>query len=192
MFSAIVLIALATVIVAVIWYRYNSNDALPPAIRIGQTLPSLKLVDENNENVSFQMLQGRPAVVVFLRGSWCPFCNAQVEKLTRSYRRINELGANLIFVTPKPLATTRRVADHFNVEFDFWLDKDLAMAAALGIRASGEVPDEIRERFGSDTVWPTSLLVDGEGSIRYSSMTHDIRARPDPDQIIKALELLRA
>ena len=55
-------------------------------------------------------LAGSPTVILFVRGSWCPFCNEQVEKLTAYYRDIVDLGAKLILVTPKPGQTPTRMA----------------------------------------------------------------------------------
>ena len=34
------------------------------------------------------VVPGALAVILFVRGNWCPFCNAQVKELTQYYREI--------------------------------------------------------------------------------------------------------
>ena len=125
-------------------------------------------------------LHGTATVMLFVRGNWCPFCSSQVENLTVHYKDIVDLGARLILVTPKPLETTRRVAEFFKVEFDFWLDVDLAVAKQLGLLHKSGVPDDHRKEYGADTVWPTALVIDPSGIIRYTELSKFIVDRPDP------------
>jgi len=132
-------------------------------------------------------LHGTATVMLFVRGNWCPFCSSQVENLTVHYKDIVDLGARLILVTPKPLETTRRVAEFFKVEFDFWLDVDLAVAKQLGLLHKSGVPDDHRKEYGADTVWPTALVIDPSGIIRYTELSKFIADRPDPKILSREL-----
>lgn len=132
-------------------------------------------------------LHGTATVMLFVRGNWCPFCSSQVENLTVHYKDIVDLGARLILVTPKPLETTRRVAEFFKVEFDFWLDVDLAVAKQLGLLHKSGVPDDHRKEYGADTVWPTALVIDPSGIIRYTELSKFIVDRPDPKVLSREL-----
>ena len=133
-------------------------------------------------------LHGAPAVILFVRGSWCPFCSSQVENLTKYYKDIVDYGARLILVTPKPLETTRRVAQFFEVEFDFWLDESLAVAPQLGLLDVHGVPEDHQKEYGSDTVWPTALVVDRAGIIAYVRLSKTMADRPDPQELLAAIE----
>ena len=130
---------------------------------------------------------GTPAVILFVRGNWCPFCSRQVSNLTQYYREIVDLGARLILITPKPLETTRRVAKFFEVEFDFWLDEDLALTRQLGLLQKGGVPKDYDAEYGRDTIWPTALVVDADGVIRYTELSKHISDRPDPELLLREL-----
>jgi hypothetical protein len=88
-----------------------------------------------------------------------------VSNLTQHYRSIIDLGAKLVLITPKPLETTRRVAEFFNVDFDFWLDDELAITRQLGLLLEGGIPGSYKKEYGKDTIWPTALVVDGAGII---------------------------
>lgn len=166
------------------------GKAVPAGIKPGQPLPEFSAVDENGAALSSTDLKGRPSVLLFVRGNWCPFCSKQVQKLTQYYREINESGAHLILVTPKPLETTRRVAEFFNVEFEFWLDESLAIGRKLGLVHESGVPKSYDREYGSDTLWPTTLIVDADGTIRHTELSRFIADRPDPEKLLRVVRSL--
>ena len=125
---------------------------------------------------------------MFVRGTWCPFCSSQVEDLTRHYKDIVDLGARLILVTPKPLETTRRVAEFFEVEFDFWLDDTLEVARKLDLVLASGVPGDYNKEYGSDTVWPTAIVIDTAGIITYVNLSKTMADRPDPQELLQAIK----
>lgn len=186
--AAAVLIVLA--VAAVFALRKLGARRVPAVIGVGQALPSFRAQDENGNELSSDSLRGQPTVVLFVRGNWCPFCSRQVANLTKHYKSINDLGARLILVTPKPLETTRRVAEFFNVDFEFWLDENLAIARQLGLVQNGGVPGEHRGEYGEDTVWPASLVTDSEGVIRFSLLSKMIADRPNPQRFVQVLQSL--
>jgi len=164
--------------------------AVPRALRPGQPLPEFVAVDEQGRNVSSNDLRGSPAVLLFVRGTWCPFCSRQVQDLTRYYKSINDSGAHLILVTPKPLETTRRVANFFDVKFEFWLDESLMAAEKLGLLLRSAVPADYQQEYGEDSLWPTSLVIDADGIIRYTALSRFIVDRPDPEKLLRAVARL--
>ena len=148
------------------------------------------MVDEQSNPLSSTNLRGSPSVLLFVRGTWCPFCSKQVKNLTKFYKDINESGAHLILITPKPLDTTRRVADFFDVKFEFWLDESLAIGKQLGLVKESGVPDDYNNEYGQDTLWPTSLIVDGDGVIRHTELSRFIADRPNPEKLLAIVKSL--
>lgn len=187
-----VLIATAVVVVAALLFFRDKfrGKAVPDDLRPGNPLPEFSAVDENGDPLSSTDLRGRPSVLLFVRGNWCPFCSKQVKNLTRFYKEINESGAHLILVTPKPLETTRRVADFFDVKFEFWLDESLAIGKRLGLVQESAVPDDYEKEYGRDTLWPTSLIIDGDGIIRHTELSRFIADRPDPEKLLRIVKKL--
>lgn len=188
--AVIAAVLAVAVVAAVIVRRRMGGRGMPEQLRPGRPLPEFRAVTEDGRSVSSRDLAGRAAVILFIRGTWCPFCSRQVADLTRHYKSINELGARLVLVTPKPLQTTRRVAEFFDVDFEFWLDEDLDVARKLGLLLERGVPPDSREEYGEDTLWPASIVVDAEGVIRYASLSKFIADRPDPEKFVRALERL--
>jgi peroxiredoxin len=163
---------------------------VPEVLKPGKALPDFEATGEQGETVRSADLRGAPAALLFVRGSWCPFCDRQVKKLTKHYREIVDLGARLILVTPKPLETTRRVAEFFEVEFDFWLDEDLHIARQLGLLFESGVPRDFQKEYGPDTAWPAAIVVDADGIIRYTNLSKRISDRPDPGELLSQLRRL--
>jgi peroxiredoxin len=181
----ILVIAALIVALAIFLLRERvRGKAVPAAVKPGTPLPAFFAQDENGGVLNSEDLKGRPAVLLFVRGNWCPFCSKQVENLTRYYKEINESGARLVLITPKPLETTRRVAEFFAVDFEFWLDESLAIGRQLGLLHEAGVPKDYDKEYGRDTLWPTTLVVDGDGIIRHTELSRFIADRPDPRKIL--------
>lgn len=168
-----------------IWISRRGLRATPQQLKPGSPLPDFRAADEQGNPVRSIELHGSPTVILFVRGNWCPFCSRQVSNLTQHYRDIVDFGAKLILVTPKPLETTRRVADFFKVEFDFWLDDGLAVTRQLGLLQEGGVPRSYGKEYGRDTIWPTALVVDAAGIIAYTELSKHISDRPDPKVLLR-------
>ena len=187
----IVLAAAIIVVLAVIVFRDRIRGrAVPQPLKPGNELPEFTAFDEEGRRLSSVDLRGRPSVILFVRGTWCPFCSRQVENLTRYYKEINDTGAHLILVTPKPLETTRRVAKFFDVDFEFWLDESLSIARKLGLVLESGVPKDYDAEYGSDTLWPTTIIVDGDGIIRHTELSRFIADRPDPAKLLRIVRSL--
>ena len=185
---SILVIAAALIVAAVGFQRLRkAGRPVPDVLRRGQPLPDFRAVDENGAPVRSTELHGAAAVILFVRGNWCPFCSSQVENLTVYYKDIIDLGARLILVTPKPLETTKRVAEFFEVEFDFWLDDELTVTKQLGLLQQSGVPKNHRKEYGDDTIWPTALVVDPNGIIRYTELSKFIADRPNPKTLLREL-----
>jgi len=184
--TVIIAITLVAAVAAGAWWWLTQRGlrATPPQLKPGSPLPDFRAIDEQGDPVRSVELHGSPTVLLFVRGNWCPFCSRQVSNLTQHYRDIIDLGAKLILITPKPLETTRRVAEFFKVEFDFWLDDQLAVTQQLGLLQKGGVPGDYDKEYGKDTIWPTAMVVDAAGIIRYTELSKHISDRPDPETLL--------
>lgn len=186
-------IAIAALVIVVAWFikkKMPVGPDIPDALRKGKPLPEFSAIHEDGRAVKSSDLLGSPAVILFVRGNWCPFCSKQVEEVTSHYKSLSDLGAKLILITPKPLDTTRRVAEMFGVEFDFWLDESLHIAKSLGLLMTKGVAESQYKVYGHNTFWPTALVVDKEGVIRYSKLSKLLFDRPDSAALVKELKKL--
>ena len=190
--STIVWVVAILVIIAgiVVWRRPVRGRATPDSLKPGQAFGAFSAVDEHGNEVTQENLKGKPTILLFVRGNWCPFCNAQVADMTSHYKEIVDLGGRLVILTPKPLETTRRVAEMYGVDFEFWLDEGLAVTREFGLLIEDGVPSKSRGSFGDDAVWPASVVVDGEGVIRFTELSRAIVDRPSSAKLLNELKKL--
>jgi len=188
----LILIISLVAVAAALWAFRDKlrGKPVPERLRPGNPLPDFTAVDEEGNAVESSSLRGSAAVLLFVRGTWCPFCSKQVANLTKFYKEITDSGARLVLITPRPLDTTRRVADLFKVEFEFWLDESLAIGKCLGLVLEAGVPDKARDVYGDDTLWPTTLIIDADGIIRHTELSRFIADRPNPEKLLTVVKKL--
>ena len=58
----------------------------------------------------------------------------------------------------------------------------------LGLLQESGVPGDYHKEYGSDTIWPTALVVDAAGIIRYTELSKHISDRPDPELLLRELK----
>ena len=62
------------------------------------------------------------------------------------------------------------------------------MTQQLGLLQEGGVPSSYEKEYGRDTVWPTALVVDAAGIIRYTNLSKHISDRPDPKILLREIQ----
>ncbi len=81
------------------------------------------------------------------------------------------------------------LADRFDVPMRFCVDAGNRIARQLGIDHAGGVAFMMEPfGYGRDTVLPTVLIADPEGTIVFVDLTDNDRARPEPSSFIAALD----
>ena len=168
-------------------FWYSDLDRIPStSLAIGQTLPELDLEEADGEPVSSRALLGRPAVLLFHRGNWCPLCTAQIRELVDRYAELEARDVQVVLISPQPHASTRKLAERFKVPFRFLVDPNGRNARRLGILHEGGVPMGM-SGYDADTVFPTAIVTDPAGRILLADQTDNYRVRPEPDTFLDAL-----
>jgi peroxiredoxin len=62
-------------------------------------------------------LRGGFGVVLFFRGAWCPYCNAQLRAFQRAQGRLSELDIKVVALSVDDEATTRELIDRHGLTF---------------------------------------------------------------------------
>ena len=169
------------------WYS-SLGRRIGERLRVGELLPSFSVEDTDGNPVSSESLLGKPLLLMFYRGNWCPFCMGQVREITDRYRELIDRGVNVALISSQPPDITRRVADIFKVPFRFLVDKDLAAARTLDIiQKNGVPPGPTASKYGPDTVLPTVIITDPEGRILFTDQTRNFRVRPEPEIFFRVL-----
>lgn len=162
----------------------NSN-----AIIIGKKMPDVILKHPDGDDIKLSKYFNAPAIILFYRGNWCPFCMAQIKELSEEYRKIKERGATLIFVSPQSPRHTKSLAKKFDIPATFLIDEDLKAAKQLDIFNAFGTPLGMEALgYSTDNVYPTLIITDKSGIVRFADLTDNYRMRPEPENYLKVLD----
>jgi peroxiredoxin len=93
----------------------SAEDAEP--IAVGTGAPDAHLRDLGGKEVTLHaIIAGKPTVLIFYRGSWCPYCNAHLSDLITVEEQLRSLGYQIIAISPdRPEELNRMTTeDHLN------------------------------------------------------------------------------
>jgi peroxiredoxin len=87
-------------------------------------------------------------------------------------------------VSVDPPAASRRLRDRLNARFTFLADQEGILLDRIGIRHRGGRND------GVDIAYPTAVLVDADGVVRWVFQSDTYRERARAEEIFAAIEKL--
>ncbi|WP_236788491.1 peroxiredoxin-like family protein [Amycolatopsis sp. GM8] len=170
----------------------------------GTPMPDGDLLDVDGKPTTLTAARaGRPAVVVFYRGAWCPYCNVML----RAYQEklVGELdsrGVALVAISPQQPDGSLSVAEKHDLSYAVVSDPGNQIARGLGIVFSlGEGARAGQAKLGLDLTTvnadgthdlplATTVVVDAEGTIRWIDVRPDYTTRSEPAEIIAAVDSL--
>ena len=95
-------------------------------------------------------LAGRFGVVLFYRGAWCPYCNAQLSAFQRALDRLTGAGASVVALSADARAATRDLSARHGLRFPVRHGADAAViAGATGTFVNPDPPYLQSARFGA-------------------------------------------
>jgi peroxiredoxin len=184
--------------------RMVADGTAPGAAAPGTPLPDPELLDTQGNPAHISRLRGgRPAVVVFYRGAWCPYCNLALKAYQdQLVPALTRNGIPLIAVSPQKPDGSLSTAEVNALTFDVVSDPGNQVAKALGIVTSpSEASREVTQQLGIDLreanadggyelPIPTVVLVDGDGVIVWSDIHPDYTTRTEVADILSAVAQL--
>lgn len=171
-------------------YWFSTYGDRQPSMKliVGTKLPHFTVRDVNDKLISSAQLTDKPAILIFYRGNWCPFCTAQIKELMGRYKEIDSLGVRVALIAPQPHENTMGVSKVYDAKFDFLTDEGNAAARTLGIEHKNGLPMGMQMMgYDSDTVMPTVIITGKDGKIVWTHETDNYRVRPEPDTYLEVL-----
>ena len=103
-----------------------------PHLNNGDTFPILTLDTVRDGTLSVtHHLAGRYGVVLMYRGSWCPYCNAQLSAFARAKQKLDELGIRVVALSVDNNAEAATLVEKHRLNFPvgYRVDPDKISAA---------------------------------------------------------------
>lgn len=182
----------------------NAEGVPEGAVAVGDTLPAADLVAVDGSPVSLEaLLGGSPAVLVFYRGAWCPYCNIALKHYNATLApELAQRGVGLIAISPQtPEGSTAAVANG-ELSFTVVSDPSNTLASQLGIVTAPSAPAQeahtalgfaVKDSNADDTPaipYPTIVVVGADGVVRFVDIHVDYTTRTETDEILRAVDAL--
>lgn len=176
----------------------DSPEQVVP-LNAGQPAPAVNLVGPDGADVTLDTLvRGKPTVLIFYRGGWCPFCNHHLAALAENELALRKLGFQIIGLTsdkPEALAPT---ATKTQARYRLFSDRTMHAAGAFGV--AFRLSPETGERYKGNGIdvppapdgqgyWqpvPSAFILSADGVIRF------VYHNPDPAEAISPEALMSA
>jgi peroxiredoxin len=181
----------------------KSTGLAERAKKVGDKAPAFILNDpEGNSVSSLELLKQGPLVISFYRGVWCPYCNMELQALQAALPAFKDRGAKLVAISPQTAANSRKSVRQNGLDFPILSDTHNDVAAAFGLRF--ELPDYLVDLykglkndlpgFNGDPSWtlpmPARYVIARDGTIVYAEVNPDYTKRPEPEDMLPALDRL--
>ena len=149
----------------------------------GDQFPALSLTPPGGGTVALpDALAGAFGVVLFYRGSWCPYCNAQLRAFQHATGSLAEVGAKVVALSVDDEATTRELIARHGLTFPAGHSADAcAIAQATGAFVN-EDPLYVQS---------TGFVLDPAGRVVVSVYSSGAIGRLVPEDVIGLIRYLR-
>lgn len=149
---------------------------------------ALKTID--GKSVALESLtKSGPVVLLVLRGYpgyQCPLCTAQVRDFTARGKAFVDRGASVVLIYPGPANDLQKYAREFvsgqslPANFTFLVDPDFDFTESYGLRWKAD----------GETAYPTTLVIDKSGTIRFVRVSKSHGGRTKAADILKEIDAL--
>jgi peroxiredoxin len=173
-------------------------------VKVGDRLDSFTLDDATGAPVSLDgLVASGPAVIVFYRGGWCPYCNLALRTYEQGLTpQLGRFGASLVAISPQSPDESLSTVEKADLSFTVLSDPGSRLAKRIGI--AFQQTEEVlaaQRKLGLDLAQvnaegatflprPTVLVIDTDRVVRLVDVQPDYTARTEVADIIGALSEL--
>jgi peroxiredoxin len=177
----------------------DSPVAVKP-LGVGATIPAVTV--KTSAGVDFPLKEkaaGKPTVLLFYRGGWCPYCNRHLADVQTVEKELVALGYQILAISagsPEALAAT---AEKNKLSYTLLSDPDMQAAGAFGLAFA--LDDETVTKYKGYGIhltaqqaghfWlpvPAAYVVDAKGNIVFAHSNPDYKQRLSGADLLKAAQ----
>lgn len=155
-----------------------------PTLQNGQLFPDLKLSAVGGGMLSLPGdLAGSYGIVLIYRGSWCPYCNAQLAAFSRAQGALEQVNARVVALSVDDEATTAALVEKRRLSFPIGHSADAsAVAAAVGAYTN---PDPLY-------LQSTGFVLAPDGTVLIAVYSSGAIGRLVPDDVVGFLAYIQS
>jgi peroxiredoxin len=154
-----------------------------PLLKPGDPFPRLTMNVIGGRTLTVpNAFAGDFAAVLFYRGSWCPYCNAQLRAFQRSGQTLADAGVRVAALSVDDEGATAELAARHGLTFPVGYGADAPAVAAL--TGAFVNPDPV-------FLQSTGFVLDPAGSVLVSVYSSGAIGRLVPDDVVSLVRYLR-
>jgi peroxiredoxin len=180
--------------------RSPEDPAKITPLAVGAKAPEFSVRDAEGKPFHFNPAKlGKPVLMIFYRGGWCPYCNAHLKDLRLVEPKLVALGYEVLFLsTDRPEILRSSLKE--DVSYRLLSDNEVQAARAFGIAyRMDDATYEKYKGYGVDLEStqgakhhelpvPAVIIVDRKGTIRFVHANPDYSVRLDAASVLAAAE----
>jgi peroxiredoxin len=170
---------------------------------LGTQAPDIALKTSEGKDTSlWKQMDGKPAILVFYRGGWCPYCNTQLSELRLIIKDAAALGYRVIAISPDLPDELSKTMTRDRLDYTLLSDSRAEAIAAFGI--AFRVDDETIRKYADYGInlekssgeshhalpVPSVFIVDRAHVLQFSFTHPDYRVRVPGDVILAAAKAI--
>ena len=158
----------------------------------GETIPMVTLTDVSGKSFDLnKAVAEKPAILIFYRGGWCPFCSKQLSGLQEIAPELEEQGYQLLAIsTDKPEGLVQSAVKE-ELSYTLLSDANLNVSKQFGIaykapKGYWEMLPKTTGGMNTDLLLPVPsiFILDREGVIRFEYINPDFKQRLSPKMLM--------
>lgn len=184
-------IVYAALLLSVALNAFAQQAARTVPVAVGDVAPDFTLQNSSGKKVTLsEAVKDAPVVLVFYRGSWCPFCVRQLSDL-RGLLKTNEatrLYAISIDSADKSNELVKKIEKDGKGKIDYSFLSD---AGAKTIDAYGLRDPRYKNEDVNGIPYPTVYVIDQTRKVVWARLEQDYKQRPTNGEIRAAIDKLK-
>jgi peroxiredoxin len=169
-----------------------AQTARKESVKVGDTAPDFTLSDNSGKKITLsEEVKDAPVVLVFYRGSWCPFCARQLADLRGLLKDGEKTRLYAISIdaasASNDLIKKIEKDGKGKINYSFLSDTNAQTIDGYGLRDPRYKDEKV-----DGIPYPTVYVVDENRQIVWAKLEKDYKNRPTNVEIRAAVEKLKA
>jgi len=170
-------------------------------VQVGDKAPDFSLSNAVGETVRLSnLLKNGKVILTFYRGTWCPYCNLQLNQYQQMLPEIKEKGGQLVAISPQTPDESLSIKEKNNLAFEVLSDNGNIVARQFTtVFKNGEQPVAEMQKLGIDfdsfysddsreIPVPAVFIIEQDNMVSFAHTTGgDYRNRTEASAILEAL-----
>ena len=171
-------------------YAGSGQGRRPAAVGVGEPIIPFTATDDAGAPFDLAALRGRPLLIKFFRGHWCPYCVAELRRWEEMRLLLDAHRVAVVTVCADTAEQIRAGRAKHGLRAVMLPDPDLTLTDRYALRN----PRNFAPKPGViiPLPIPTTILVDAGGIVRWIDQSTDYLHRSEPARVMAQIEAMVA